>query len=82
MKSVQVMKWYEIRVVVIEGNSGTTLMLSRSDPLVTAARLTAAMRDTAVQTGLDVCCHLRNEERYRISSHNSRWRRFHRRYTV
>ncbi|KAF2002466.1 amidase [Amniculicola lignicola CBS 123094] len=52
--SVQGMKWYAIRVTGIEGHSGTTPMCDRSDALVTASRLIAAVRDAALTTGLGV----------------------------
>jgi hydantoinase/carbamoylase family amidase len=52
--SVQAMKWFSIRVEGVEGHSGTTPMSDRSDALVTASRLIAAVRDCANDTGLGV----------------------------
>jgi hydantoinase/carbamoylase family amidase len=52
--AVQGMKWFSVRVAGVEGHSGTTPMDSRSDALVTAARLIAAVNDTAKSTGLGV----------------------------
>jgi len=52
--AVQGMKWYAVRVFGVEGHSGTTPMEQRSDALVTAARLIAAVSDTAKTTGLGV----------------------------
>ncbi|TVY48979.1 N-carbamoyl-L-amino-acid hydrolase [Lachnellula occidentalis] len=52
--AVQGMKWYAMRVSGVEGHSGTTPMHQRSDALVTAARLIAAVSDTAQATSLGV----------------------------
>ncbi|TVY94493.1 N-carbamoyl-L-amino-acid hydrolase [Lachnellula willkommii] len=52
--AVQGMKWYAVRVSGVEGHSGTTPMHQRSDALVTAARLIAAVSDTAQATSLGV----------------------------
>jgi hydantoinase/carbamoylase family amidase len=52
--SVQAMKWFSIRVEGVEGHSGTTPMADRSDALVTASRLIAAVHDCAKDTGLGV----------------------------
>ncbi|KAF2878483.1 hypothetical protein BDV95DRAFT_479716 [Massariosphaeria phaeospora] len=52
--SVQGMKWFAVRVTGREGHSGTTPMPERSDALVTASRLIAAVRDTALKTDLGV----------------------------
>ncbi|GAO52636.1 hypothetical protein G7K_6708-t1 [Saitoella complicata NRRL Y-17804] len=52
--SVQSMTWYEIRVHGIEGHSGTAPMPTRSDALVTACLLIAAVRDAARDTTLGV----------------------------
>jgi hydantoinase/carbamoylase family amidase len=52
--AVQGMKWFSIRVTGTKGHSGTTPMEIRSDALVTASRLIASVRDTAVRTGLGV----------------------------
>ncbi|KAF1980917.1 amidase [Aulographum hederae CBS 113979] len=52
--AVQGMKWFAIRVTGVEGHSGTTPMPARSDALVTASRLIAAVRDAAKATGLGV----------------------------
>lgn len=52
--AVQGMKWYRIRVSGIEGHSGTTPMVGRSDAMVTAARLISAVSDTANSTKLGV----------------------------
>ena len=52
--AVQGMKWFSIRVSGIEGHSGTTPMSGRSDAMVTAARLIAAVNDTVKSTGLGV----------------------------
>ncbi|KAN0122457.1 amidase [Hyaloscypha variabilis] len=52
--AVQAMKWYAVRVSGVEGHSGTTPMESRSDALVTASKLIAAVSDTARYTGLGV----------------------------
>jgi hydantoinase/carbamoylase family amidase len=52
--AVQGMKWYSVRVSGIEGHSGTTPMVGRSDAMVTAARLITAVSDTANSTKLGV----------------------------
>jgi hydantoinase/carbamoylase family amidase len=52
--AVQGMKWFSVRVSGVEGHSGTTPMDGRSDAMVTAARLIAAVNDTAKLTGLGV----------------------------
>jgi len=52
--AVQGMKWFSVRVSGVEGHSGTTPMNGRSDAMVTAARMIAAVRDTASKTGLGV----------------------------
>jgi len=52
--SVQGMKWYAIRVEGVEGHSGTTPMEGRADALVTASRLIATVRDTALSTQFGV----------------------------
>lgn len=52
--AVQGMKWYRARVSGIEGHSGTTPMVGRSDAMVTAARLISAVSDTANSTNLGV----------------------------
>lgn len=52
--AVQGMKWFSVRVSGVEGHSGTTPMNGRSDAMVTAARLIAAVNDTAKSTGLGV----------------------------
>lgn len=52
--SVQGMKWFRVRVLGVEGHSGTTPMQGRSDALVTASRLITAVNDTARSTGLGV----------------------------
>lgn len=52
--SVQGMKWFAIRVEGVEGHSGTTPMIGRSDALVTTSRLITTVRDTALSTGLGV----------------------------
>lgn len=52
--SVQGMKWFAIRVEGVEGHSGTTPMSCRADALVTASRLTTAVRDTALKSQLGV----------------------------
>ena len=52
--AVQGMKWFSVRVSGIEGHSGTTPMDGRSDAMVTAARLIAAVNDTAKSTSLGV----------------------------
>lgn len=52
--AVQGMKWFSVRVLGVEGHSGTTPMDNRSDAMVTAARLIAAVNDTAKATGLGV----------------------------
>ncbi|KUJ22532.1 amidase [Mollisia scopiformis] len=52
--SVQGMKWHRVRVSGVEGHSGTTPMIGRSDALVTASRLITAVRDTAKSTNLGV----------------------------
>lgn len=52
--AVQGMKWFAIRVMGIEGHSGTTPMANRSDALVTASRLISSVRDTALNTRLGV----------------------------
>lgn len=52
--AVQGMKWFAVRVSGVEGHSGTTPMEMRSDALVTASRLIASVRDTAIKTGLGV----------------------------
>lgn len=52
--AVQGMKWFSVRVSGVEGHSGTTPMDGRSDAMVTAARLIAAVNDTAKSTGLGV----------------------------
>ncbi|CAO2648512.1 Nn.00g077790.m01.CDS01 [Neocucurbitaria sp. VM-36] len=52
--SVQGMKWFAVRVEGVEGHSGTTPMLGRSDALVTTSRLITAVRDTALKTELGV----------------------------
>ena len=52
--AVQGMKWFSLRVLGVEGHSGTTPMNGRSDAMVTAARLIAAVNDTAKSTGLGV----------------------------
>jgi hydantoinase/carbamoylase family amidase len=52
--SVQGMKWFAVRVIGVEGHSGTTPMPGRSDALVTASRLITAVRDTARKTELGV----------------------------
>lgn len=49
---VQAMKWYAIRVSGVEGHSGTTPMNTRSDALVTASLMIAAVRDIAMSTRL------------------------------
>lgn len=52
--AVQGMKWFAVRVTGVEGHSGTAPMGTRSDALVTASRLIATVRDTAVATSLGV----------------------------
>jgi hydantoinase/carbamoylase family amidase len=52
--SVQAMKWFSIRVEGVEGHSGTTPMADRSDAMVSAALLIAAVRDCAIDTRLGV----------------------------
>ncbi|KAG9238324.1 hypothetical protein BJ875DRAFT_451287 [Amylocarpus encephaloides] len=52
--AVQGMKWFAVRVSGVEGHSGTTPMESRSDALVTAARLIMAISETANATSLGV----------------------------
>jgi hydantoinase/carbamoylase family amidase len=52
--AVQGMKWFAVRVTGVEGHSGTTAMVTRSDALVTASRLITSVRDTAIATGLGV----------------------------
>lgn len=52
--AVQGMKWFSVRVSGVEGHSGTTPMDGRSDAMVTAARLIAAVSDIAGSTGLGV----------------------------
>jgi hydantoinase/carbamoylase family amidase len=52
--SVQGMKWFAVRVEGVEGHSGTTLMEGRADALVTASRLIAGVRDTALSSRLGV----------------------------
>jgi hydantoinase/carbamoylase family amidase len=51
---VQAMKWFAIRVSGVEGHSGTTPMDTRSDALVTASLMIAAVRDRAMSTRLGV----------------------------
>ncbi len=51
---VQAMKWFAIRVSGVEGHSGTTPMDTRSDALVTASLMIAAVRDIAMSTRLGV----------------------------
>lgn len=48
------MRWFAVRVSGIEGHSGTTPMLGRSDAMVTAARLISAVSDIASSTKLGV----------------------------
>jgi hydantoinase/carbamoylase family amidase len=52
--AVQGMKWFAVQVDGIEGHSGSTPMVERSDALVTASRLITAIKDTAKSTGLGV----------------------------
>ena len=52
--AVQGMKWFSVKVSGVEGHSGTTPMDRRSDAMVIAARLIAAVNDTAKSTGLGV----------------------------
>jgi hydantoinase/carbamoylase family amidase len=52
--AVQSMKWYAVRVLGIEGHSGTTPMNVRSDALVTASRMVMAVSTTAKSSGLGV----------------------------
>jgi hydantoinase/carbamoylase family amidase len=52
--AVQAMKWFAVRCAGREGHSGTTPMDQRSDALVTAARLIAAVSETAKTTRLGV----------------------------
>ena len=52
--AVQGMKLFSLRVLGVEGHSGTTPMNGRSDAMVTAARLIAAVNDTVKSTGLGV----------------------------
>lgn len=52
--AVQGMKWFVVRVAGVEGHSGITPMDARSDAMVTAARLIAAVNDTAKSNGLGV----------------------------
>ena len=52
--AVQGMKWFSVRVEGVEGHSGTSPMDGRSDAMVTAARLIAAVNDTAKLTDLGV----------------------------
>jgi hydantoinase/carbamoylase family amidase len=52
--AVQGMKWFSVRVEGVEGHSGTTPMLSRSDALVAASKLITAVNDTAKSTKLGV----------------------------
>ncbi|KAG0650614.1 L-N-carbamoylase [Hyphodiscus hymeniophilus] len=52
--AVQGMRWFVVRVAGVEGHAGTAPMDARSDAMVTAARLIAAVKDTATSTGLGV----------------------------
>jgi hydantoinase/carbamoylase family amidase len=52
--AVQGMKWLSVRCSGREGHSGTTPMGQRSDALVTAARLIAAVSETAKATDIGV----------------------------
>lgn len=52
--AVQGMKWFLVRVSGIEGHAGTFPMHTRSDAMVTAARLITAVSDTAKSTSLGV----------------------------
>jgi hydantoinase/carbamoylase family amidase len=52
--AVQGMKWFAVRCSGREGHSGTTPMDQRSDALVTASKLIAAVSETAKSTNLGV----------------------------
>lgn len=52
--AVQAMKWFALRVLGVEGHSGTTPMNMRSDALVTASKMIASVSHVAFSTGLGV----------------------------
>jgi hydantoinase/carbamoylase family amidase len=52
--AVQGMKWFAVRVIGVEGHSGTTPMDRRSDALVTAAKFISGVNDIAKSTSLGV----------------------------